>query len=55
MARGAIGMLALVVSEELLSVFDEADNDDNGGAGEANEEHDLEDMHGEETEMEDGV
>jgi len=36
-----------VFSEKFLGVFDEADENDDGGAGEADEEHDLEEMHGE--------
>ena len=45
-------MPRLVFSEEFLSVFDEADEDDDGGADEADEEHDLKYMHGEETDLE---
>ena len=39
--------LCLVFSEELLSVFNEADEDYDGGAYEADEEHHLKEAHGE--------
>ena len=39
----------LIFAEELLGVFNEADDDHNGGAGHADEEHDLKDMHCEQT------
>jgi hypothetical protein len=40
----------LILSEELLGVFNEADDDDDGGAGHADKEHDFEDVHGEDSE-----
>ena len=35
----------LILAEELLGVFDEADDHHHGGAGHAHEEHDLQDVH----------
>ena len=35
----------LILAEELLSVFNEADDHHYGGAGHAHEEHDLQDVH----------
>lgn len=35
----------LILAEELFAVFNEADEDDNGGAGEAGEEKNLENAH----------
>jgi len=37
----------LIFAKEFLGVFNEADDDDDGGAGHANEEHDLQNVHGE--------
>ena len=42
-------VLWLILAEELLGVFDEADDHHNGGAGHAHEEHDLKDVHCEQT------
>ena len=36
----------LVLAEQLLTVFNKADNHDHSGADETNEEHDLQDPHG---------
>lgn len=41
------GRHGLVLAKQLLGILDEADDDDDGGAGHADKEHDLEDMHGE--------
>jgi hypothetical protein len=38
---------SLIFAKEFLGVFHEADDDDDGGAGHANKEHDLQDVHGE--------
>jgi hypothetical protein len=42
----------LILAEELLGVFDEADDHDYGGAGHAHEEHDLQDVHCEQSDLE---
>jgi hypothetical protein len=47
MARKPAGAAELVFAEEFLRVFYKADEDDDGGAGEADEKHDLKDVHGE--------
>ena len=44
---GGRGKAGSILAEELLCVFNEADENDDGGACEADEEHDLEDFHGE--------
>ena len=38
-------MVILILAEELLGIFYKADNDNDGRAGHANEEHDLQDVH----------
>ena len=51
-ATDRAGRHGLILAEELLGVFDEADDDDDGGAGHADKEHDLEDVHCEQPNLE---
>jgi hypothetical protein len=37
--------LPLILAEELLSIFNKTDDDDDGGAGHSYKEHDLERVH----------
>lgn len=46
-ANYAAGSWRLIVSEEFLGIFHETDEDNNGGANEADKEHDLKQTHGE--------
>ena len=47
---GRDGRWLSILAEKLLSVFDEADDHDDCGAGHAHKEHDLQDMHCEDAE-----
>jgi apolipoprotein N-acyltransferase len=49
---GRIGSRGLILAEELVGIFDEADDHNDGGAGHADEEHDLKNVHRNQTNLE---
>jgi hypothetical protein len=51
-AGGTAWIGGLILAEELLRVFNEADDYHHGGAGHAYEEHDLQDVHCEQSNLE---
>jgi len=47
-----VGSRGLILAEELVGIFDEANDHNDGGAGHADEEHDLQNVHRNQTNLE---